>query len=266
MKKCPKCSAIADDASNFCESCGTNLSDVSVMEEISEPSFEKLSNDTNKAGRSASNSKNTGEKTVFSSTGGWDSAINTGNRSGSGQTPPSENTSSLFIDQNESAVATIGSNYLQSYLTDSTVSEGFSILTQKRFYYKGKNFGGGNLKQIKSTTEEGVVSISDITFTKFIYVRHTGLLIFAFLMLIIASFTYYLGYRSDFMLYSSGLAIVAGIVSFIIYFIKRQTLFLVAFPGGGFSLNIKWYPISDIRDFQRQLHLLKDHIKEEVAR
>lgn len=36
----------------------------------------------------------------------------------------------------------------------------------------------------------------------------------------------------------------------------------ISFPGGSFGFDVKYYPIADIRDFQRQLHLLKDYRKE----
>lgn len=91
-----------------------------------------------------------------------------------------EQTSSVFIDQSESIVATIGSNYLQTFLYGGTVEEGIGVLTQKRFYFKGQNFSGSG-KDIQSTTEEGVVSIDDVTFTKFYFARPTGLLIVAIL-------------------------------------------------------------------------------------
>ena len=56
---------------------------------------------------------------------------------------------------------------------------------------------------------------------------------------------------------------IAAVPFYILYFVKRESMFLVAFPGGGFAFDIRWYPISDIQDFQRQLHLLKDHSKED---
>ncbi|MEY8318316.1 hypothetical protein AALB19_13515 [Oscillospiraceae bacterium 50-58] len=55
---------------------------------------------------------------------------------------------------------------------------------------------------------------------------------------------------------------IAAAVLVIIFLIKRQTVFQVSFPGGSFGFDIRYYPIRDIRDFQRQLHLLKDRCKE----
>ena len=53
-----------------------------------------------------------------------------------------------------------------------------------------------------------------------------------------------------------------GLVSIIIHFLHRGTTFEISFPGGKYLFPVKYYPIADMRDFQRQLHLMKDHLKE----
>lgn len=179
--------------------------------------------------------------------GGWDTAVETQDyipSTPSGGKP--QGGKSIFIDQSETAVAAIGSNYLQNFLSGGSVEKGVGILTQKRFYFKGQNFSGTG-KDIQSTTEEGVVSIDDITFTKFSYARPTGLLIAAIILTFLV------------------VTIPVALYFYIKYFTSRQTLFLVCFPGGSFGFDIRYYPISDIQDFQRQLHLLKDHIREGAA-
>lgn len=73
-----------------------------------------------------------------------------------GTTPQGGN--SIFIDQSERIVATIGSNYLQNFLAGGIVEKGVGILTQKRFYYKGRNFSGAG-KGTSSANQEGVEHI-----------------------------------------------------------------------------------------------------------
>ncbi len=194
--------------------------------------------------------------------GGWDSAVSASEvhvPQNMGGAPKN----SMFIDQSENIVATIGSGYLQSYLTGGGVGKGIGILTQKRFYYKGRNFAGAG-KEAKHTTEEGVVSIEDITFTKFSHTRYIGQLImgilFALIGMVIISKP--VPQRVSFLGPLFLLAALAGVVMF---FVNRHTLFVVSFPGGNFAFNIHYYPITDIRDFQRQLHLLKSRVKEGAA-
>jgi len=193
--------------------------------------------------------------------GGWDRAMETQSYTPTGGAVPQGGGSGMLVDQSESIVATIGSNYLQNYLSGGGVGKGIGILTQKRFYYKGRNFSGTG-KAVKSTTEEGVVSIEDITFTMFSHTRHIGLLAFAVLLTCAAVFFFAMGHG---MRPFGVIGLVAALAFYIMFFVKRQTLFLVTFPGGGFGFDIKYYPIADIRDFQRQLHLLKDHRKEGAA-
>ena len=192
---------------------------------------------------------------------------------------------SFFVDQSETALATIGSNYLQNYLTFGKVDKGIGVLTEKRFYYKGKGFAGSG-KHLFSATREGLVSIEDITETMFTHIRHVALLPLG-IIAIVLSLCYllphfigaiFLTVNSDGSATGSAaigavivrmisgqpvlLAIIfAGIVSIILYFVTRKTLFTVSFAGGSFSFNVSYYPMADIQDFQRQLHLLKDHLK-----
>ena len=165
---------------------------------------------------------------------------------------------SIFVDQSETIVASIGSNYLQNFLTGQNVSKGVGILTQKRFYYKGQNFTGQG-KEIASSTDEGVVSLEDITFTQFTHTEKTGYLMFAILLSVVGCMLFAMLPGFGFMF--GGIALAASLPFFIMYFTNCQTLFVVSFPGGGFSFNVSWYPIADFRDFQRQLHLLKDQLK-----
>ena len=72
---------------------------------------------------------------------------------------------SFFVDQSETALATIGSNYLQNYLTFGKVDKGIGVLTEKRFYYKGKGFAGSG-KHLFSATREGLVSIEDMDLSR----------------------------------------------------------------------------------------------------
>lgn len=196
--------------------------------------------------------------------GGWDSAVSASEI----QTAVPQSTgggpkNGAFIDQSETVVAAIGSGYLQSYLTGGGVGKGIGILTQKRFYYKGRNFSGGG-KDAKYTTEEGVVSIEDVTFTKFSHTRHIGLLIMGIFFALIGIVL--LGESVPKSISFLGpLFLLAALAGVVMFFVNRHTLFVVSFPGGDFAFDISCYPITDIRDFQRQLHLLKGHIKEGAA-
>lgn len=165
---------------------------------------------------------------------------------------------SMFISPTEVTVASIGSGFLQNVLTSGGVSKGSGILTQNRFYYKGTNFQAIG-KSLKNSKEEGVVSLEDITFTRFVYTHNIGALIFAVMIFLLGSI-FAIGEEESSYFFA---ALFPAIFFAMSYFISRKNLFLVAFPGGGFAFNATWYPVSEIREFQRQLHLLKDQLKYE---
>lgn len=195
--------------------------------------------------------------------GGWDTAVETQDQTPAGGTKP-QGGGSILIDQSERIVATIGSGYLQNFLSGGSVGSGIGVLTQKRFYYKGRNFSGTG-KGAAATTEEGVVSIEDVTFTRFSFTSAVGFLITAILLAVAGFLTLQITGDYGWDEFEIGAILAqwaAALFFFVKYFINRHSLFLIAFPGGSFGFNVRYYPASDIRDFQRQLHLLKDHIKE----
>lgn len=273
MKECPSCKAKNQNDAAFCTECGADLKDVPATadewaaaagdflnkakaaattgakkakeaaivgaqkaKEAAATGAEKVQKAMEDADKKAEASKAAGV-----SAGGWDAAVETPTSVPVGGTP--KKGSSILVDQSEQIVATIGNNYLQNFFMGGKVERGVGLLTQKRFYFKGKNYTGSG-KDMKSSTQEGVVSIDDISFSQFIYTRPTGLLIAAILLTLTVAL------------------IPVALLLYIKYFTSRQTLFVISFPGGGFGFDVKYYPIADIRDFQRQLHLLKDHRKE----
>lgn len=169
----------------------------------------------------------------------------------------------LFVDPGETPIAVIGNSYLQNFLaTGHKLKKGYGILTQRRFYYRGQNWGWVG-RAATTDTETGVVSIEDITYTMFTHNRNIGALIFG---IFLAVFGVVLGIpamnnhdATGIVILSSGLAF--GLAFILKYFMSRKALFLVSFPGGGFSFNINWYSTAEFQSFQRQLHLLKDQRK-----
>lgn len=299
MKECPSCKAKNKNDAAFCVACGADLKDVpatadewaAAAGDFLNKAKEAATVGAKKAKEAAAvgaqkareataagtekvkkamdeaDKKVTAAKASGVTSGGWDTAVDF--QANAGGTP--KGTATILVDQSESVVATIGNNYLQNFLMGGKVKRGIGILTQKRFYYKGKSYSGGG-KDMKSATQEGVVSVDDIAFTQFTYTRPTGWLITAIMFTVVgllflwqsqvyphSSLSYFL---HEFGLQMGLGAFVVALFFFIKYFLNRHSVFVISFPGGGFGFDIKYYPIADIRDFQRQLHLLKDHRKE----
>jgi len=155
-----------------------------------------------------------------------------------------------LVNPGETIRASIGNNYMQSFLSSGGMARGAAILTEQRLYYFGKSYSGTG-KDMVSATEEAVIPIESITLSRFIHHRDTGALIFGILLALLGVLT---------IAFAAGAPLlVAGCISLVMYFVNRSTIFEVCFAGGKFCFNMKWYPMTDMQDFQRQIHLLKDH-------
>lgn len=279
MKECPICNAKNKNDASYCAQCGATLKDVPATDEwtasdllnrakeMAAVGAQKAKAAAEAGAEQAKKAMNEAERKFQESRGfssrGEDSSVASGSYvpSNSGTPMP---LSQLLVDPSEPIIATIGSNYLQNILSGGAVKTGIGVLTDRRVYFKGRNFSGTG-KALKSHIQESVVSVDDISLSRFIYTRATGFFIAAIIFLVLSVSTLLVAFASpsgETGLMMTGAYLAAAAVFAILYFTQRKTLFILAFPGGVFAFDIRWYPIADIRDFQRQLHLLKDHRKE----
>jgi len=177
--------------------------------------------------------------------------------------------SGMFVDQSETAVAVLGNNYMQNIMLGQKVQMGYAVLTQKRLYYKGIYFSGeGNRKTL--TQGECVVPIEDISMTNFVnsqgpmVLKLTGIGFVAvgIVFLLAAAFAVLTGGMKLSEAFTPIMMSVAPILLGVVtYFLSRQqgqTDFTITFPGGQLKFNVKWYPMADMQDFQRQIHLMRE--------
>lgn len=260
MKECPSCKTKNRNDAVFCTECGASLKDVPAADQWAAAAGDFLNKAKETAAVGAKKVKDAAaagaekarqamddaekrkeaERAQGVSSGGWDTAVEF--QTGTAAPAPQKGMAAILVDQSENVVSTIGSNYLQNFLLNGgSVKKGYGILSEKRFYFNGKSFGKGFSF---SETKQGVVSIDDITFTEFAQVRSTGLLIWGILFTLTLVLS------------------PVGIFCLVRYFLSKQSTFTVSFAGGQFTFDVTYYPIQEFQDFQRQLHLLKDHIKE----
>lgn len=167
-----------------------------------------------------------------------------------------EHPGNRFVDEEEGILALIGPDHLNRFLTDRGTPKGIGVLTPKRFYFDGRNYAAP--VPLLRPTEKGVVSVEDVICTVFRRLWRVGLLIAALLcggsgvLLLVLS---YAGCPVTWIL------LLAAAILLVLFFTSRQTLFVVTFYGGSFGFNVKYYPLSELQDFRRQLHLVKDRAK-----
>lgn len=264
MKVCPKCSTENSDYDWICQKCGAALGK-------STPSkADPMDVLTGKASFTPSAKAETDQPSESTQRAGaaqaaWERAKAVLKdavppQAGGGAQRSRNLTNRLFIDPSEELRASIGSNYVQNFLSGGHVGRSVGALSQKRFYYKGKNYNAKS-KLLWSTEEEGIVSVEDISYTGFSYTSAIGLLIIGAVLALVGFICLVVSDNAGARI-AGGVLMLIGALAFVRYYLSRDTLFIVSFPGGSFGFDTKWYSIADMQDFQRQLHLIKDQLKE----
>ena len=162
------------------------------------------------------------------------------------------NTQIVFLDNMEKKVAEIGSSYMQSFLHGGGLSKGYGIITDKRYYFKGKCYKKQGGQYIKSD-EEWCVDLRDITATGFIYSGKIGWIIAAIILLIIGVSA--IGESAGLffaMIIFAGLCIVG-------YHFTKNVLYIVTCAGCAIGLDVSKYGgTSEVKTFDKKLRVAKD--------
>ena len=165
--------------------------------------------------------------------------------------------SQIIIDPQEQKIAVMGSSYLESMLHGGGLSKGFGILTDKRFYFKGKCFIKALGRRV-FVDEEYTVDLENINASGFVYIKRIWLIIFSFISLIVGFVGLATEGEEELMLICIG----AFLVLLIVYFLTKRVYYEVHFEGGMISVNVSKYGgIKEVRAFNKKLRLAKDKYK-----
>lgn len=175
----------------------------------------------------------------------------------------------LFAEPTEKYLSSIGNGYIINFLAGNSFASGFSVISNKRVYFKGKCYYKENSK-LKKSIEERTVDLKDVTGTGYISVNPIYLLVaacislFVFIVMLILAFTF----RDVDGVWN----VILGVLSFAsfigfplsstLYILKHKTLFEIAFAGGKIAFDTYLYSKSEIDEFQKQLRRAKDSIVE----
>ena len=174
----------------------------------------------------------------------------------------------LFMSPNEKLVATLGNNYIQNYLHNGSVRNGFAVVSDKRAYFYGTSYtisynGRGNPNANKMSRSQ-VVDLKDVTGSGFIRMVNIGYAILAWALVIISIFGIMLLYDIE-----EGLAVIWGLAAlsallFLIYkyYDNKLSLISIQYAGGEIAFDIRWFSGQEINNFHQQLRLAKDKAAE----
>ncbi len=170
----------------------------------------------------------------------------------------------MFVDSAEKEIATLGSGYLKNFLLSGSLEKGFCTVTDKRVYFKGKCYykiGGA----YKSSNEERIVSIRDITGTGFVEIKHFWLWIlfaYAFLATIFlfgVDFFLMRDYEGvNFVRYVAIFCLIISMLIVAAYNYFKPRYFEIAYAGGIIAFKASSYGMPETQAFQKALHKAKD--------
>lgn len=259
MKQCPKCQHKNPDDLEFCESCGQDLKNVRSRDDL-------VGTEHDIAGMFFSKIEEwIGPYVKKAQDYAYDKKVASSYSVSTPQFTEAGEANSQFVDSGETIQATVGVSYVQSFMSGSGFKNGAAILTDKRLYYFGKSYSNVG-RGASTTTEEGIISIDEITFTRFVHGSPIGYLIMAIICILPGVMLFGNSFGSTDSVAGvfgmTGLILaLLGSLCLIVYFVGRSTVMEIAFPGGKYCFDSRWHSVSSMREFQRQIHLLKDGLK-----
>lgn len=163
----------------------------------------------------------------------------------------------LIIDPNEKLITGLCSGYMENMLHSGELKSNFGILTDKRFYLKGKCY-------MRSAT--GYESVEDIYSVDLEDITATGFTLkTSFRLLVLAIIAIVAGIAAA-MVESGGVAgvfLMSALVLFFAYLFMQRTYYEISFAGGSLSVNVSDYGgEKETRAFNKALRLEKDKCRE----
>ena len=177
-----------------------------------------------------------------------------------------KNIKDVFINPKEKFVCALGNDYIQNFFAGGLLNRGYAIVSDKRFYFKGKGYEiNGNKINVKKT--ESTVDLRDITGTEVRTFANMALLIWG-LIILAAPFLLYALFSNFTISVDSATNVISFVVVwlggaalfFIRYGMSKKTVLTIMFGGGGISVPINWYSSRESEDFQRMLRLTRDNV------
>lgn len=163
----------------------------------------------------------------------------------------------MFVNPDEVQKAVLGGGYLANMIRTGTMSKGFGVLTNRRFYFKGKCFYKvGN--HFMKTDEERTVDLQDITSSGFTYTRLFLWNVIAVLgMVLFVLLGIYSGSDSK----KQVVAILFGVIDIVfwlIFILFKRAIYEISFAGGSIAIKASSYGMKEIKAFDKKLRLAKD--------
>ncbi len=169
----------------------------------------------------------------------------------------------LFVDSNEKEVATLGGDYLRNFLATGSLANGFCGVSDKRVYFKGKCYTKSG-SHYKSTKEERIVDLKDITGTGFSKTKSFTLFILMIISIAWAVFSLVMCASAESLDQAIAwiMTFAPAIIFVVWYMLYNIRIFEISFAGGKIAFKASNYSEQEIQEFQKALRTAKDNYTE----
>lgn len=234
----------------FCPACGTRL--INGVCPNCEPQRVNYSANAAPVGAPAQAQG----RAAFGGQGGYGApGMNQGYAAPGGYPQPAADNKGDFGTPDERLIMSIGSGYMENFLSGMGLMNNSAAVTNKRVYYKGKSFSsfGMGVKRCKAVQS---VDLKDITGIGIYSMFNLALLIFGIILILVGIILPCYGSPG----YFWGPSLGFGVLFFIIALITMRTVLRIDYAGGFIALNMRKFSRGECTNFHKAILAAKDQI------
>lgn len=180
--------------------------------------------------------------------------------------PDYEKFKRLFYSPKEKYVCSLGNSFVQNFLSGYTNSGGFSVISDKRVYFKGKAFeidGRGFRKKTVTFS----VDLKDVTGMETRTNNPVGIMVLAIIIMILGVILCIIGYLNKEIAVVGVIGfgmLVLALIPACVYGKKKMSILTIMFGGGGIVFSLNRFSQQEIDNYKKMLRIAKDQAVEEA--
>ncbi|MCM1187704.1 MAG: zinc ribbon domain-containing protein [bacterium] len=154
----------------------------------------------------------------------------------------------MFASEEEQLQIEIRGGSIRNLFSGGGFAKEIGVVTDKRVYYRGKSYSCKASRKVDCT-----IDLQDITYTGFTYVSSPFCIVLSVIFQAAGIFLTLIYAQPAFVL-----VFLMGILFFLGYFRSKRTLYVISHGGGNIRMNVSFFGLESIREFDKKLHMAKD--------
>lgn len=180
--------------------------------------------------------------------------------------PDYEKFKRLFYSPKEKYFCSLGNKFLQNFLSGYTNSGGFSVISDKRVYFKGKAFEIDG-RRFRKKTVTFSVDLKDLTGIEARTNNPVGIMVLAIIIMILGVILCIIGYLNKEIAVVGAIGfglLVLALIPACVYGAKKMSVLTIMFGGGGIVFSLNRFSQQEIDNYQKMLRIAKDQAVEDA--